>query len=245
MTNKKHDDEEAPEKPEKAKGGMVDEVVNVAIQAGLLDKLLSLLTGLLHKKPKVTPPTAPIDKPVPRGDGDDHFPDDFIPVKKGDRVPTKLHYGIAKAEYSRERFPEQFTPEKGNGLIDQSFLRRVEKGLEAIPWGSKVWLDGTLFDQYGREFLPDAVIAYGLAYATEHHFGSAFIVGLGADANGQPKGGYTVNDTEEIGQGISAWLYTKGFMQQFKAQPAADGQQFEVYFRAGGVSSEVFTIKVS
>lgn len=220
------------------------EGIDILKKMGLLDAIFGWLGGLFKKKP--TPPPGPVTVPTPAPNSPDDFPDDHIPRKPNvGRVVTKVHIGIARAQYSRERFPEEYTPANPFGLIPDAYLRGLEKGQGALPWASKIWLDLTATDQDGHEFLRPDVQALGLAFQTEHHFGDAYIIGKGANPDGTPIGGYDTNDTNEIGNGISAWLSSLGFLHQMQAWDAADGDTFEVYGVVKGVVSNKFKIKVS
>lgn len=214
----------------------------------ILSKLTAIVVALLSRPAKPVPPQAPVvqpNPPRPSGGGTDQFPDDTIPRPPVARTVATVHLGIARAQYSRERFPEKYTEDNPFGLYTDAECRAFERGENAINWGSKVWLDATAKDVDGHEFLRPDVMALGLAFNTEHHLGDCFIRGRGADENGQPKPGYVTEDTNAVGQGISAWLNSKGFMQQFQFFTSADGGAFAAFALVNGVKSNEFTIRVS
>lgn len=219
-------------------GALVPQDVKAQLVQGLINALVQgvgkLLAGVFGKKkaeaPKV-PVSAPQPNPVDPGEG--RFLDDVIPAPAGRKI-AKVRCKLSRIQLSTQRF--------GGELVQPT--DRHEQGLDAINWGSKVWIDLTAYDEQGREFLQDAVLAHGLAFKTEHHVGAAHIVGAGADPQGNPLP-YVTADTDEIGNGISAWLYSKGFLQQFKAHAAADGQSFDVWGKVGGVESNHITLKFS
>ena len=87
----------------------------------------------------------------------------------------------------------------------------------------------------------DKVLAADLQFQTEHHCGDAFIIGHGGTGS-EPNAGYETNDTNEIGNGDTAWRSSLGFLHQMKAH----GQgQFKCFGKVAGVESNGFTIKVS
>jgi hypothetical protein len=226
----------------KPRGGVAQDVLNTP---GVKEALLALLMGWLTRTPK---PTEPVVKPTPAPPPSptvppDDFPDDIIPAppSKGRKV-TSVRCKLSRAQYNRQRFPEQYTRENPMGLYPSSELRAIEGEQSALNQASKFWPDLTAYDQHGKEFLRDAVLAYGLAYKTEHHCGGAFIRGKGATAEGGPKPGYEMNDTDEIGNGISAWESSLGFLHQMKAW--GEGT-FEVWGVVDGVESNRFKIRVS
>ena len=207
----------------------------LASQPDLIPKLISFLLGLFKSKPK--PPAPETGKPV-GGDSRDDFPDDTIPAPIVTTVVTKVRLKLARIQLSKQRFPEAYTMDNPFGLMPTA---EVESGKSAMPYGSKFWLDLTAYDSKDLEIMRDRVIAYGLCYKTEHHAGEAFIKGHGGtDQN--PTAGYETNDTEDIGNGITAWISSDGFLHQMKAH----GQgTFECSGKVDGVESNKFTIKVS
>jgi hypothetical protein len=228
--------------PKKSLGGIIDVIKFADQNEDLIRGIVSFIKGLFGKgKPK--PPSEPVKEPTPvAGPQDDDFPDDVIPAppQKGRKVTTvALH--LTRAQYNRQRFPEKYTDDNPFGLYSQDYLKQVEAGNEAINWGSKFWLDLTARDAEGKEFLRDAIVAGGLAFKTEHHCGDAYIIGGGVFPDGGNKD-YKTNDTAEIGNGISAWLSSNGFLHQMKAH--GEGA-FECWGKVGGVESNHFTLKVS
>jgi hypothetical protein len=209
----------------------VQGAINNIVQE-LIARIFGGIGGLFNRKPKVviTEPTpAPIQV-------DEDFPDDIIPPPPSvtSRKVTSVRLKLARAQYNKKRFPEMYTDENPQGLV------RDLSG--NIPYDSKFWLDLTAFDAAGKEFLRDAVLANGLAYKTEIHCGDAYIIGKGADASGEPVAGYETNDTDAIGNGITAWLSSLGFLHQMKAY--GEGE-FECSGSVAGVPANNFTLKVS
>lgn len=221
-------------------------VLKAASQAGLLDMLLKLVIGWFTKSPKPVAPQKPVEpnKPTPAG-GDDDFPDDHIPRPTAGRKVAKVTLHLARAQYSRERFPQEYNANNPFGLVSQGELKEIERGNGALTWLSKFWLDLTAYDEQGHEFVRADVLTLGLAYKTEIRCGDAFIIGRGADAEGQPVAGYETNDTDQIGNGITAWLSSKGFLHQMQCFAAADGETFHCSGSVNGVRSNEFDIKVS
>jgi hypothetical protein len=180
------------------------------------------------------------------------FPDDIIPPPAATRKVARVTIKLARGEYSRERvkanpgaFPGARLDEPNGlviGIVNPDYWRAIVEGTSALPYGSKFWLDLTALDADGREFLRDAVLSHALAYKTEHHAGDAFIIGHGADANGEPAAEYETNDTNQIGNGNTAWRSSLGFLHQMKAH--GEGS-FEVWGKVAGVESNHFTLRVS
>lgn len=218
--------------------------VQQTIQALLLDLLTrvpGLLGGLFSKKPKKV-----VEEPEPAvpGTEDSDFPDDTIPPPPSteDRKIASVRLKLARAQYNRQRFPDQYTAANPMGLYSSTDLRAIESGQGSLNYGSKFWLDLTAFDAAGKEFLRDAVLAAGLSYETEHHCGDAYIIGHGAAKDGSPKAGYETNDTDAIGNGITAWISSLGFLHQMKA--FGEGT-FHCSGKVDGVPSNEFDIRVS
>lgn len=206
-----------------------------AIIAQLLTALPGLIAGIFTKKPKVLV-TVPTPAPVQI---DEDFPDDTIPEPKAGRTVVSVRLKLARAQYNKQRFPDQYVGGK-DGLYSPSELRAIESGGSALAYGSKFWLDLTAYDADDREFLRPAVLAFDLAYKTEHHAGDAFIAGDGGvDGVFNP---YDANDTNEVGNGISAWITSLGFLHQMKAHREGT---YECYGSVGGVESNHFNLKVS
>lgn len=213
---------------------------NPAVQtalAGLLAQLLgaipNLVTGLFNKKPK-TPVTVPTPSPAPQ---DSEFPDDTIPAPQGNVKIAKVRLKLARAQYNKQRFPEQYTPENLFGLYSNDDLRMIESGEQALNYGSKFWLDLTAFDDKNKEIMRDRVLSMGLAFKTEFQCGEASIKGNGSEANVE------VVDSNEIGNGITAFNSSLGFLHQMKAH--GEGE-FECSGSVDGIKAEqVFTIRVS
>jgi len=224
----------------KASVGM--DIFNSPAVQGILATLLAqfaeaipgLLAGLFKKKP-----TVPVVVPTPAG-GDEDFPDDTIPDPAPGRTVKTVRLKLARAQYNKQRFPDEYKDGK-DGLYDN--LKEIQEGRANLAYASKFWLDLTAYDADGKEFLRPAVLTHGLAYKTEHHAGDAYIKGFGPDvknADGSPKA--EVVHTDEIGNGISAWNSSFGFLHQMKAHQEGE------YLCSGsvdGVESNTFTIKVS
>ena len=220
---------------------------NPDFQKTILSALTAALGGLLGKLfgKKDVPVVRPGDTPVlsPK-QADSDFPDDVIgaPKNTASRLVTQVKLGISRVQLSKERFPERVRADGTGYVYNSSEMDQVRKGA-AIPFASKVWLDLTAYDQFGKEFLKDAVLANDLAFKTAHRSAEgAFIEGLGADDNGKPLPGYKTNDTDAIGNGISAWLASLGFLHQIKVH--GEGT-FTFSGEVGGVASNNVTLNVS
>lgn len=230
--------------------GVAKDLLNQpGVKESLIKEAVNFLKGLVGRlfgggKPK--PPVVPVvvATPVTPTTAEDDFPDDHIPVPAADRKVTTVRLRLARAQYSRQRFPNEFTNDNRMGLYSQEDLNKIESGQQALNWQSKFWLDLTAYDAAGKEFLRDAVLSYGLAYKNEIHAGGCFVKGAGATPDGQPNP-YSAEDTNEIGHGDTAWISSLGFLTQFKAWPAADGKTFECSGSVNGVASNVFSIRVS
>ena len=205
-----------------------------AIIAQLLGSVPGLIAGLFNKKPKA-PVTSPTPAPVPQ---DEEFPDDHIPTPPitAERIVTTVRLKLARAQYSKQRFPQEYTEANPFGLVSNEELRAVEEGRSALNYASKFWLDLTAYDQHGKEFLRDAVLALGLEFKTEFHVGDASIKG-----NGDINKVETV-DSDLVGNGITAYNSSLGFLHQMKAH--GEGES-ECSGSVNGVSSNTFTLKVS
>ncbi len=219
-------------------------LTNPAAQNLILQGLVALvgaIAGLFKKGPPAPPPVhVPSPAPAPGGTVGG-FPDDTIPEPTPTRTVKSVRLRLARAQYSRERFPEQYTDANPDGLYSDADLRKAQAGEQAINFGSKVWLDLTAFDEDGREFLRPAVLAHGLAYQTSHACGDASIMGRGADAAGQPLP-YDQAQGEHVTGGISAWVSSLGFLMQFKVHREGS---FPCGGRVANVGAEGFTLKVS
>lgn len=217
---------------------------NPAVQAalaGLLSQLLSalpnLVIGLFNKKPKpvLSPGDVPISNPNNTGDFEDDVIPPPVPVKTRKVATVKIV--TSRLQYSQKLNPEMFTEDNKQGLYDNP--RSYEGGDSAINIGAKGWFDLTAFDEDGEEFKPEAVAQYGLAYKTEHHVGDAFIKGNGGSM-GNPNEGYETQDGQ-VGNGISSWKKTNGFLHQVKFH--SEGT-WEVFGSVDGVESNHFEIRV-
>jgi len=231
-------------------GGIVGGILNdPQVKQSIISELFRLIAGLFHHDPKPAPaPVVAITKPTPApvqpapNFPDDHFP---VPVTHARKVTTVTLY-LARAQYSKERFPEKYTDDNPMGLYSNEDLRAIQAGDSKLNWGSKFWLDKTSRDAEGHEFLRPDMLAFGLAFKNETHVGDCFIKGHGADpGTGAPLPGYETNDTDAIGHGETAWLSSLGSLVQFKSWPASDGKSFECWGSVDGVESNRFTISVS
>lgn len=226
----------AEQKAAQKSGFSAGDIVGAILEAnpGLLQKLLGMLLGLFNRAPKkpVDPPTEPVG-----GDSGDDFPDDTIPAPKELPIVAKVRLKLSRVQLSKQRFPDAYTAQNPFGLMN---AKEIEEG-DAMPYGSKFWLDLTAYDSKGKEILRDRVLANGLAYQTEHHCGDAFIIGHGGSSQ-NPTAGYETNDTNEIGNGITAWISSEGFLHQMKAH--GEGT-FECWGKVNGIESNHFTLKVS
>jgi hypothetical protein len=215
------------------------------IRQTLLNVFLGWITGLLHPKAKapVVPATKPVLAPVQISQ---EYPDDIIPNPKPvGRSVVSVELKLGRAQYNKERFPEQYTEDNPFGLYSGADLRAIQDGSKNLNWGSKLWLDLTARDQNKAELLRPDILTLGLAFRTEHHCGDAFIKGHGPGADGGPQAGYETNDTDAIGNGEAAWISSLGFLHQMKAFAGADNGEFECWGSVGGVESNRFTIRVS
>lgn len=206
---------------------------------GLINSIVNLFKGIFgHKKP----PAGPITEPIPAPGSPSDFPDDHIPAPATpSRSVVTLELKLSRAQYSKERFPEEYTAQNPFGLVSQERLRAIERGEANLNWGSKFWLDLTARDANGNEYLRDAIVAKSLAFTTELHAGEAFIKGHGANTDGSLKEGYETNDTDAVGNGISAYISSNGFLHQMKAHSQGE---FECWGRVAGIESNHFVIKV-
>jgi hypothetical protein len=200
-----------------------------------LPVLVNIIKDILPK-PK---PSVPVVTPTPAPNSPNDFPDDTIPIPSKPRTVVTVDCKLGRVQYSRQRFPQEYTSENPFGLAKPG---PIQSGAEAMAWGSKFWLDLTARDANGKELLREDILTAGIAFKTEHHAGEAFIKGHGANADGSAKAGYETNDTDEIGNGITAWLSTNGFLHQMKA--FGEGT-FLCYGVVNGVKSNEFTIRVS
>lgn len=226
----------------------VGKVIGVVVEhKDLVGKLIGLIAGLFKHgdKPK-THVEAPTPSPAPQ---EEDFPDDVIPVPAGQRKVDTVRVRLSRVQLPKSRFPEEYTKENPFGLVRPG---PIADGSSAMNWGSKFWLDITAYDQEGKEFLPEAVMAYGLAYKTEFRIeneaGAVVIAvkGVGADAAGNPVAGYVMEGSEEIGNGATAWISTNGFLHQMKTWPASDGHTYTATAAVDGVGSKNrVTFKVS
>ncbi len=220
-------------------GGIINEVLsNPETQKKVLSAVFGFLLGLFKKKKQA--PTGPVTSPTPApNQTDDDFPDDNIPAPPGtnERVVAKVVAKLIRLQYNKALFPDEYKDGK-DGLYDNP--RSFEGGQNAINTASKGWVDATAYDQFGKEFLRDAVIANRLQYQTEHHVGDAYIKGNGGEPEAPAP--YETRDTNSVGNGISAWISSMGFLHQVKFH--TEGEH-EVYVVVGGVKSNTFRVKVS
>lgn len=232
-------------------GGLIGQVLNQpGVRESLIREAVSALTGwirgLFNRNPRPPAPAQPVVAPQPAAvQPDPQFPDDHIPRPEAERRVTKVRIKLERVQVSRERFPQLYTEDNPFGLVP---ARPIQDGQTQMNWGSKFWVDLTAYDQDGHEFLRPDVLKYSLAFNTEIKVGDAFTKGLGPATSGsdQPKAGYEQVSTNAIGQGITAWLSTLGFMHQFQAFAAADRQKFTVSGSVDGMEAEnPFTIGVS
>lgn len=222
--------------------GFVGELAgNPAIQGAiisLIGKLLSdlpeLVVGLFKNKKPTKPVATPLPNPVPQ---EPEFPDDIIPspTPNGRKV-TNVRLKLARAQYNRQRHPEQYNEANPMGLYSNEDLRKIESGEQALNFASKFWLDLTPYDQNGKEFLRDAVLAYNLDFKTELRCGDAYIKGNGSEDKVEAV------DSNEIGNGITAFNSSLGFLHQMKAH--GEGE-FRCSGSVDGVDANTFTIRVS
>lgn len=223
-------------------GGIINEVLsNPETQKKVLSAIFGFLVGLFKKKQQA-PPVLPGGTPTPNpNQHSDEFPDDTIPAPPDTsrRKVTRVEARLTRLQWNRQMHPEKYDGREGtDGLYENP--RSYEGGRDAINIASKAWIDLYAYDQFGKEFLRDAVVAQGLQYKTEHHVGEAYIKGKGGQP-GAPTPGYETNDTNEVGNGITAWESSMGFLHQVKLH--AEGT-FEVYGVVDGVESNHFTIRV-
>lgn len=209
--------------------------------SSIVVSLIGALVALIGKKqPKA--PTAPVTTPTPApAQPSDGIPDDMIPEPAKQRKVARVRLKLLKAQLSKARFPDAYTEANPFGLIEQGELRQVEAGEAAIPWASKVWTDLTAYDEQGREFLPPAVVKFGLAFKTVHTLDGAAMVGKGANPDGSWKP-YERVDAEQVGNGSTAFETTNGFVHQFKV---FEEGTFHAAGSVDGVRSNEFDVRVS
>lgn len=222
--------------------GFVGELAgNPAIQGAiisLIGKLLSdlpeLVTGLFKNRKPTKPVATPLPNPVPQ---EPEFPDDIIPAPQPQgRKVTNVRLKLARGQYNKQRHPDMYTNDNPMGLYSNDDLRKIESGEQALNFASKFWLDLTAYDQDGKEFLRDAVLAYDLDFKTELRCGEAYILGNGSEDRVESV------DSNEIGNGITAFNSSLGFLHQMKAH--GEGE-FRCSGSVNGVDSNSFTIRVS
>lgn len=224
-------------------GGFVGDLANnpaiqgalVSLIGNLLSDLPGLIAGLFKRQKPTKPVVQPLPNPVPQ---EPDFPDDIIPTPQPNgRKVTKVRLKLARAQYNRQRFPEQYNDANPMGLYSNEDLRAIESGTQALNYGSKFWLDLTPYDQNGKEFLRDAVLAYNLDFKTEIRCGEAYIIGNGSEDR------VDAHDSNEIGNGITAFNSSLGFLHQMKAH--GEGE-FRCSGSVDGVDADQsFTIRVS
>ena len=208
---------------------------------GAILALIQQLSQLFNSVKEILPkpkPTVPVTVPTPAPISPPDFPDDTIPTPSVVRTVKTVTCKLSRVQLSRQRFPEAYTAENPFGLVPPG---PIQDG-NAMNWGSKFWLDLTARDENGKEFLREDILTAHIAYKTEHHAGAAFIKGHGANADGSLAPGYETNDTDEIGNGISAYISSNGFLHQMKA--FGEGT-FECYGVVNGVESNHFNLRVS
>jgi hypothetical protein len=234
-----------------ARGGAGNNVIGVilgnpAVQETIVKALIGLLLGFIERlmHPPAPAPVVPPTQPIPaQVQPDPAFPDDHHPAPPQKREVGRVRLKLARGQYQRERFPEKYTEDNPQGLIEQDYLQKIQAGESALPWGSKFWLDLTPYDTVGRQITRPEMIAMGLAFFTEHRCGGAFIAGNGV-LPGSPlePNPWQARDTEEISNGISAWKSSLGYLHQMRAWKEGS---FEVQGRVADIWSEAFTLKVS
>lgn len=226
-------------------GAVLGPLVNdPMIRQALISELLKFLLGLISRAPAPAPPKTTVTAPVPApSQPAPDFPDDVIPAPPvAGRTVATVELKIGRIQLNKERFPLAYTEDNPFGLMQPGPVMAGGK----MPYASKFWLDITARDAAGHELLRPDILSMGLAFVTEHHCGETFIKGHGADPSGSaPLAGYETNDTDEIGNGITAWLSTLGFLHQMKAWPAADGKRFECWAVVAGIRSNTITLNVS
>jgi hypothetical protein len=213
-----------------------------ALASVIVSAILGLIEGFMKRATAapVAPVVVPSPSPAPAAPG---FPDDVMPAPKRALKVGSVKLVLSRAQYSRERFPEQYTEQNPFGFLSQADCRALMDGSGVLPFGSKFWLDLTPFDESGRQITRPEMIAAGLSFKTNHHCGDAFIVGHGElpSAPGEPAP-YETNDTDAISNGITAWKSSLGYLHQMKAW--GEGS-FPVVGAVDGVMSNSFTLRVS
>lgn len=223
----------------------------------LLEKqkpVLNLIFEFLNRGKK-TPPVAP--SPMTPTKPETPAPDDDKIKPPSTRVNVKVasvRAKVIKVQLSRQRFPDAYDPSKGgNQFGTMENLGEINSGAAAIPYDSKFWLDLTPSDENNLQIRSDVALKeLKLAFKTAHHAedssgGHTWIEGVGGEPgfdgnNGVPITPYKGGDSGWVGQGVSAWLYTSGFVQQFQA--FGEGS-VKLYGFVDGVKSNEITIRVS
>jgi len=211
----------------------------------LLKKLLQGIVTLMATRPEFmeTLFTSVINAilnrgaaPVPTEEGNDHFlPSDDpveLPPRDEEKKPSltapvhKVELRILRAQYNGKLFPKMYTKDNPFGLYSQSELKKCASGEQAFNRESKLWLDLSPFVKVNKKdykLTRDEVLKRGMAYLTQHTCitageGETFIHGTGVDVEGQPK--YTAEAKGAVGNGISAWVASLGYVHQVKVDEA-------------------------
>lgn len=205
--------------------------------------LLKALSDFLNRK---ATPANPVPKPEQRDPDNPKLLDDtVVPTPKvAPSVPSvpkvaSIRVNLIKGEFSRELFPEEFD-KPSHGLIKD--LDGIQSGAQAINVGSKLWVDITPYREDGTEIRRSEVEAAGdPLYRATHRAGETFIRG-GGGKPGQPNPGYTTGDSPQVGNSISAWKATNGYVQMFKF---FEEGEYVISAELEGVQGKSFTVRVS
>ncbi len=213
----------------------------------LIKKLLERIVSLMTTRPEFmeTLLTAAVDAllnrgaaPVPTEEGNDNFlPSDDkvdLPPRDEERKPSllapihKVELKILRAQYNGKLFPGMYTKDNPFGLYSQFELKECASGKQAFNRESKLWLDLSPFVKVGGKdykLSRDEVIKRGMQYLTKHICitsgeGATFIHGTGVSKDGQPL--YTAEAHGAVGNGISAWIASLGYVHQVKVDEAKE-----------------------
>lgn len=227
-------------------GGELD--LNALLREALplfLARLPEILAAKDRPKPTPVVPMRPASVEMPIEDADDKIADPR-PASPAPFKITSVRCALSRVQFNRGRFPGTYTDENPFGLDNR--LSEIVAGLEAMCYGSKFWLDLTAFYRgpsgQEEEVTRDLVLAHDLAFRTEHHAVSdgqdSSIVGIGGGE--APKAGWRQTSGGIVGQGITAWTSSLGFLHQLKA--FGEGE-VECWGVVGGVESNHIRFRVS
>lgn len=219
----------------------------------LLALILQLLSGLTQRPPSTPPVLPPPPKnPTPDPDDDDKAPNP-IPPKEGTLPPASGKLEVVWMQLSKDRFPEQYTPQNPFGLLSHQQVRDILEGRSALNYESAVRFDCTFRDRTGNEIVPDEVRELNLAWRSKWVVRNvdtgetSYLVGQGTTYTNN-KGKQEAKVQEDgaqqtgVGQGTRNYTDTLGFGQRMDFYREG---RFEIYMEVGGVRTNSLTFTVS